>query len=414
MTTDRVVYLDNAATSWPKPPAVVAAMGRFLGEVGANPGRSGHRLSVEATRVVFAARETVADLLGIGDPLRVIFTANATHALNLALAGLLRPGDHMVTTSMEHNSVMRPLRALEAKGTALSVVPCSREGLLDPAEVERAIRPETVMIAMTHASNVVGTLLPVEQVAAIARKHGLLLLVDAAQSAGAVPLSMEKLGIDLLAITGHKALYGPSGTGGLLIGKRVDLSRMQPLVRGGTGSESEAEIQPAFLPDAFESGTLNVVGLAGLQAAIGWLVEQGVEELRSRETALTARLLEGLRDITEVRVYGPLDASKQLPVVSFTIGGRDLAEVGSRLDEQFGVAVRVGLQCSPAAHKTIGTFPEGTIRLSLGAFTTAEDVDYAVAAVRAVAREAGAARLTPQPDIIPDPAGLGCTSDGAA
>ncbi len=389
----RLVYLDNAATSWPKPPAVMAAMSRLLGEAGANPGRSGHRLSVEAARAVFNAREAVAGLLGVPDPLRVIFCANATQALNLAILGLLGPGQHVVTTSMEHNSVMRPLRALEQEGARLTVVECSPEGVLDPAAVEHALRPETALIVVNHASNVVGTLLPVKEVASIARARGVLLLVDGAQSVGAQPMTMDELGADLLAFTGHKALYGPSGTGGLVIGERVDISQMRPLMRGGTGSNSESEAQPEFLPDKFESGTLNVVGLAGLEAGVRWLIEQGIEDLRSRERELTARLIEGLREIPGVKVRGTLDASRQLPVVSFTIEGMDPGEIGLRLDEESGIAARVGLHCSPATHRTIGTFPSGTVRFSLSAFTTVDDIDYALKAVGSLASEARAGSL---------------------
>jgi cysteine desulfurase / selenocysteine lyase len=385
----RLVYLDNAATSWPKPPEVMAAMSRLLGEAGANPGRSGHRLSVEAARAVFRAREAVAGLLGVPDPLRVIFCANATHALNLAICGLVSAGQHVVTTSVEHNSVMRPLRALEREGTALTVVDCSSEGVLDPAAVEHALRPETALIVVNQASNVVGTLLPVKEVASIARARGVLLLVDGAQSVGALPIGMDDLGADLLAFTGHKALYGPSGTGGLVIGERVDIGRMRPLMRGGTGSNSESETQPEFLPDKYESGTLNVVGLAGLEAGVRWLVERGVGNLRSREEDLTRRLIEGLRDIPGVGVRGTLDASRQLPVVSFTITGMDPGEIGLRLDEESGIAARVGLHCSPATHRTIGTFPTGTVRFSLSAFTTVSDIDYALGTVRRLASEAG-------------------------
>ena len=343
---------------------------------------------MEAARVVYQAREAVAGLLGLADPLRVVFTANATHALNLAIHGVLGPTDHCVTTSMEHNSVMRPLRALEAEGTGLTVVPCSPEGVLDPAAVERALLPETAMIVINHASNVVGTLLPIEEVAAIARTHNVLLLVDAAQSAGATPIDMDALGVDLLAFTGHKALLGPTGTGGLLIGESVDPGRLRPFMRGGTGSDSETEAQPEFLPDRFESGTLNAVGLAGLAAAIGWLVEQGVDAIRARERDLTAQLIEGLRETPRVEVYGTLDADRQLGVVSFNLEDFDPAELDLRLNEDFGISARVGLQCAPTAHKTIGTFPRGTVRFSLGPFTTVDDIDYAIGAVRAVAREA--------------------------
>lgn len=385
--SSRVVYLDNAATGWPKPPQVVESMERFLREIGANPGRSGHHLSTEAARLVYRTREATADLLGVDDPLRIIFSANATQALNLAIIGLLRPGRHVVTTSMEHNSVMRPLRALEAGGVEVTVVGCSREGVLDPGAVKRALRPETAMIVMTHASNVVGTLLPVEEVATIARAHGALLLVDGAQSVGALPIDFDHLGADLLAFTGHKGLCGPTGTGGLVIGERVDIERMQPLTRGGTGSDSESELQPTFLPDRFESGTLNVVGLAGLEAGVRWLLGQDIHEVRSRGQELTARLLDGLREIRDLRVYGTLDASLQLPVVSFALASADPAEVALRLDEEFDIAARVGLHCSPAAHQTLGTFPTGTVRFSLGPFTTGKDIDIALDAVDRIARE---------------------------
>jgi len=243
-----VIYFDNAATSWPKPPGVAEAMMHFLERIGANPGRSAHRLSIEAGRIVEDARETMAQLFHISDPSRIVFSHNATYALNLALQGLLRPGDHVVTTSMEHNSVMRPLRALEAEGVHITVVPCSSEGFLDPDAVEAAMRSETRMIVLNHASNVVGTLLPVSEVGMIARRHDVLLLVDAAQTAGSYPINVEQDRIDLLAFTGHKSLGGPMGTGGLYIGERVDVSRFRPLVRGGTGSRSEQEEQPGFLP----------------------------------------------------------------------------------------------------------------------------------------------------------------------
>ena len=379
-----MIYLDNAATSWPKPPQVLAAMARFLTEVGANPGRSGHRLSVEAGRIVYAAREAVAELFHAPDPLRVVFGMNATEGLNLALRGLLRPGDHVITSSMEHNSVMRPLRALEREGVSVTVVPCSPEGFLDPQAVLSVLRPETRLVVLNHASNVTGTLLPVAEVGrALQRMGGPLLVVDAAQSGGAVPIDMQADGIDLLAFTGHKSLYGPTGTGGLIIGDRVPLEEFRPLIRGGTGSRSEWEEQPDFLPDMCESGTPNAVGLAGLEAGVRWVLERGVEALRAHEVELTRRLLDGLQEIPGVTVYGPQDARLQTAVVSFNIVGMEPSEVGMRLDEEYGIMCRVGLHCAPAAHRTIGTFPAGTVRFALGAFTTREEVD---AALRAVAR----------------------------
>ncbi|MBO9371246.1 MAG: aminotransferase class V-fold PLP-dependent enzyme [Chloroflexi bacterium] len=382
-----MIYLDNAATSWPKPPQVLAAMAHFLTEVGANPGRSGHRLSVEAGRIVYAAREAVAELFHAPDPLQVVFGLNATEGLNLALRGLLRPGDHVVTSSMEHNSVMRPLRALEREGVPVTVVPCSPEGFLDPQAVLSALRPETRLVVLNHASNVTGTLLPVAEVGrALHRMGGPLLVVDAAQSGGAVPIDMQANGIDLLAFTGHKSLYGPTGTGGLIIGDRVPLEEFRPLIRGGTGSRSEREEQPDFLPDMCESGTPNAVGLAGLEAGVRWVLERGVEAIRAHEVELTRRLLDGLREIPGVTVYGPDDARLRTAVVSFNIAGMEPSEVGMRLDEEYGIMCRVGLHCAPAAHRTIGTFPAGTVRFALGAFTTREEVDAALWAVARLAR----------------------------
>ena len=384
----KVIYLDNAATSWPKPSGVARAMSHFLTEIGANPGRSGHRLSIEAARIVYETREAVAEMFKVPDPLRVVFGQNATEALNLALRGLLRPGDHIVTSSVEHNSMMRPLRALEQEGVEVTVVPCSPEGFLDPADVETAIRPTTAMIALNHASNVVGTLLPVARVGEIARQRGLLLLVDAAQTAGAYPIDVQTDAIDLLAFTGHKSLYGPMGTGGLVIGERVDLDRLKPLTHGGTGSRSEREEQPEFLPDMCESGTPNTVGLAGLEAGLRWVREQGVEAIRTHEVELTRQLIDGLGGIPGALVYGRRDTACQTATVSFNLAGMAPSEVGLRLDEEYGIMCRVGLHCAPAAHRTIGTFPTGTVRFGLGAFTTPEQVEAALEAVDQLAREA--------------------------
>ena len=292
-----MIYLDNAATSWPKPPVVAEAMTRFMSDVGANPGRAAHRLAIESGRVVYGAREAVAELFHAADPLRVVFGPNVTEALNLALRGLLRPGDHVVTSSMEHNSVMRPLRALEREKVRLTVIPCSPQGELNSADIEAAIQPDTALIVLNHASNVVGTILPVAEVGRIARAHGIPLLVDAAQTGGAYPIDMLADGIDLLAFTGHKSLYGPMGTGGLIIGERVETAALQPLTRGGTGSRSELEEQPDFAPDRYESGTPNVVGLAGLEAGVRWVLARGVAAIRSHELALTTQLINGLREI---------------------------------------------------------------------------------------------------------------------
>jgi len=382
-----MIYLDHAATSWPKPPEVLRAMREFLESAGGNPGRSGHRLSVAAGRVLYELREALAGLFGAGDPLRVIFTLNATCAINLALRGLLRPGDAVLTSSIEHNAVMRPLRALERQGVRVDIVPCSREGRLDPAAVAEAITPETRLVVLTHASNVMGTILPVADVARVAHRAGAMVLVDAAQTAGVVPIDMEAMGIDLLAFTGHKGLQGPPGTGGLVIADAVDVARLEPIVCGGTGSRSEFDEQPEHLPDKYEAGTPNGVGLAGLLAGVRWVRARTVEAIRRRQMELTGRLIERLRAIPGVHVYGPCEPAERTAVVSFTAEGVDLAQMALDLDERFGVLCRVGLHCAPAAHKTIGTFPQGTVRFALGAGTSSSDIEAAATAVRKIATQ---------------------------
>ena len=381
-----MIYLDHAATSWPKPPEVLRAMADFLEQAGGNPGRSGHRLSVAAGRIVYDAREAVAELLHAPDPMRVVFTPNATHAINLALHGLIRPGDRVVTTGMEHNAVMRPLRFLEKRGVEVVVAPSAHDGALDLAAFKRAVTPGTRMVVVSHASNVVGTIAPLDEIAAITRAAGALLLVDAAQTAGALPIDMQATGIDLLAFTGHKSLQGPPGTGGLALGEAVDAARLMPLIQGGTGSRSESEEQPDLLPDKFESGTPNGAGIAGLGAAVRWITGRGVTAIRRHEVALTQRLLQCLSEIPGVTVYGLSDPDHRTAIVSFTVAGKRVSEIGRRLDEEFDVLCRVGLHCAPAAHKSLRTFPEGTVRLAPGPLTTPQEIDAALAAVRQVAQ----------------------------
>lgn len=381
-----MIYLDHAATSWPKPPEVFRAMADFLEQAGGNPGRSGHRLSVAAGRIVYEAREAVAELLHAPDPMRIVFTSNATHAINLALHGSIRPGDRVVTTGMEHNAVMRPLRFLEKRGVEVVVVPCAPDGVLDLAAFKRTITPGTRLVVVNHASNVVGTISPLDEIAAIAHAAGALLLVDAAQTAGALPIDMRATGIDLLAFTGHKSLQGPPGIGGLAVGEAVDAARLTPLIQGGTGSRSESEEQPELLPDKFESGTPNGAGIAGLGAAVRWVTSRGVEAIRRHEITLTRRLLQGLSAIPGVTVYGPSDPDRRTAIVSFTVAGKRVSEIGRRLDEEFDVLCRVGLHCAPAAHKSLRTFPEGTVRFASGPLATLEEIDAALAAVKQVAQ----------------------------
>ena len=334
---------------------------------------------------MYNAREAVAELFNAPDPLRVIFTMNATHAINIALNGL-RPGDHVVTTGIEHNAVMRPLRAFEQAGVQLTVIPCARDGTLDLVDAERAITPGTRLVVINHASNMTGTLLPVAEISEVAHRAGALLLVDAAQTAGVLPIDVQAMGIDLLAFTGHKGLQGPPGTGGLIISDRVNTDEIEPLMRGGTGSRSEFEIQPEDCPDKFESGTPNGVGIAGLGAGVRFVMEQSIDAIRAHEVELTRALIEGLGNIPGVTVYGPLDPVCRTATVSFTVAGRRVSEIGLQLDEEFSVLCRVGLHCAPAAHRTLGTFPEGTVRFAPGLFTSLDDIRATVAAVERITR----------------------------
>lgn len=385
VTLPEPIYFDNAATSFPKPPEVVSAVSRTLRDIGGNPGRGGHRMAMEANRVVFEAREAVAGLFGVEDSSRIIFTSNATEAINLALKGLLRHGDHVITTNLEHNAVVRPLKALEAGGVTTTRVPAGPDGKVDPARIEAAIRPETRLIVTLHASNVTGTLLPIENIAAVANRRGLVYLVDAAQTAGVLPIDVGRSGIHLLACPGHKGLFGPQGTGFLCIAPGIDL---EPLKYGGTGGNSELETQPDVLPERYESGTLNTPGLAGLDAGARFVQAVGLQKIREHDKVLTARLVEGLLALGAA-VYGPHDPEERTAVVSFNIRGFDPAGIGERLDEDFGILGRAGLHCAPLAHKAIGTFPDGAMRLSPGYFNTVGEVDYVLDSLRIIANEGG-------------------------
>jgi cysteine desulfurase family protein len=381
-----MIYLDNAATSWPKPREVIEAMNRFLQFHGANPGRSGHKMSIEASRYVFSAREAVCQLVNGPDPLRVVFSHNITDALNLALFGLLRPGDHVVTSSMEHNSVMRPLNALQKQGVQYTVVPCSPEGFLPLDLLEEAIRPNTKLMVINHASNVIGTLQPLRGISEIAHKHNLILLVDSAQTAGAYPIDMKVDGIDVLAFTGHKALQGPTGTGGLILGERIKVEELSPIKFGGTGSHSESEQQPDFLPDKYESGTMNAIGLAGLDAGIRRIMRRGLMAVRAQEMELCDQMIKGLEAIQGIVVYGTQDTAYRTATVGFNDLKLQPSDVVLQLDQNYEIMARGGLHCAPAAHRTIGTFPVGCVRFSLGFFTTRQDVEAALKAVKALKR----------------------------
>ncbi|MGD8453743.1 MAG: aminotransferase class V-fold PLP-dependent enzyme [Phycisphaerae bacterium] len=382
-----VLYLDNAATAWPKPATVLEAMARYMRDVGASPGRSGHRLANDAERIRFDAREAVAALLGVTDPTRIVFTLNGTMALNIALHGLLGPGDHVVTTGMEHNAVMRPLTALAGRGVSMSVAECAADGTLEPDAVAAVLQPQTRVIVANHASNVCGTVLPIREIGKLARERGVVFLVDAAQTAGCWPIDLAADHIDLLAFTGHKSLMGPSGTGGLAIADGFDVDRLPPLLQGGTGSRSEREEQPTFLPDKYEAGTPNTVGLAGLVAGVRWVQERGLLAIRQQAQVLAQRLIDGLRVLAGVQVQGTLDAARQTAVVSFTVAGQSPGVLAQKLDERYGIMVRPGLHCAPRAHRTLGTSPDGTVRLAPGPANTPAEMDRAVAAVAELVRE---------------------------
>ena len=377
---EKIIYMDNAATSWPKPEETIKAMAEYSHSIGASPGRSAHRMSLDAGRVVLDARESLAELFGVKNLLRVVFTKNATESLNIAISGLLKPGDHVITSGMEHNSVMRPLRVMEKSGVELSIIPCSPSGEMDPDDVGRSIKKNTRAIYLTHASNVTGTIMPIAETGKIAREKGVIFCVDAAQTAGAIPIDVEKMFIDILAFTGHKSLFGPQGTGGLYMAEELE-KEICPIMTGGTGSKSESEEHPDFLPDKYEAGTANVIGIAGLKAGIRFIRSVGIETIRKKESELTAILVEGLKSIPEVTLHGCGDAKKQTAVVSFNIEGMDCSIVAMALDEEFNIMSRPGLQCAPAAHRTIGTFSAGTVRLSLGYFLEKDDIQAVLSAV---------------------------------
>lgn len=379
-----MIYLDNAATTLHKPPQVEQAMLDALRTAG-NPGRGAHEPTLHASRLVYAARCAAAKLLNAPDPSCIAFTANATQALNTALGGLFRPGDHIITTICEHNSVLRPLYRLRENGMSLSFTTADEKGRLQYDQWEGFLRPETRALVVTGASNVTGNGTDLARAAEFAHRHGLLLIVDAAQTAGELPLNVQVLGIDVLCFTGHKALLGPQGTGGLYV--RPGLS-VRPLVVGGSGVHSFDEQHPAQMPTALEAGTLNVPSLAGLCAGVEWILAQGVETLARREQALTVLFYERIRDLPNVKIYGDPEMTPRAPIVSLNIGDEDSARIADILWEEYGICVRAGAHCAPLMHKALGTAEQGTVRFSFSHFNTEAEVLQAAAAVRELAHEA--------------------------
>lgn len=380
------IYLDNAATCFPKPEAVYAAVERYQRHQGAAVGRGAYRTSLEVSGIVARCRKRAAELLGAESPERIIFTANATDGLNLALHGLLRAGDHVVTSAIEHNSVLRPLRTLRDRlEIEVTYVPADGRGLVDPEVFRRALTPRTKLVALIHASNVSGAIQPIADVGRIAREAGALFLVDAAQTAGHLPIDLGALPVDLLACAGHKGLLGPLGTGLLYVRPGVE-TRLDSVRQGGTGTSSEDDRQPESLPDKYESGNLNAPGLAGLEAGLAWLQERTVAEVARHERDLTGRLLAGFAEIPGITVYGPSIDEPRVGVVSLNLDGCDPQELSAILDQSFGIEARAGLHCAPGAHRALGSFAVGgTLRLSVGPFTTDADIDAAIAALGQIA-----------------------------
>ena len=376
-TEQKMIYMDNAATSWPKPPCVAEAVADAITRCGGNPGRGGHRLSLAAGELVYEARERVSSFFGCDDAFRTAFTQNITMAVNLVLRGFLSPGDHVLVSPMEHNAVMRPLTAL---GIPYDVIPGDPDGRIDPDAIYGLIHPDTKLIIICHESNVNGVVQPLREIGAIARENHAFLLADCAQSAGHLPIQIENDNIDFLCFTGHKGLLGPTGTGGVVFGSHVDTKQIRPLVYGGTGSLSDSFEQPPFMPDRLESGTQNVCGLAGLSAGIRWIEEQGREALHLNEQSLMTKLHEGLENVPGIRCY-----SGEGNVLSVTIEGMDNGQAAMEMEERYGIMTRIGLHCAPLAHRTLGTFPNGTIRFAVSPFTTEEEIDTCIRACREMA-----------------------------
>ena len=384
------IYLDQAATSFPKAPGTADAVYRYMTECGCSVSRGGYAGAYSAEELVYDTRVLLCRLFGCDetDPKKVVFTKNVTESLNVLLKGLLRPGDHVLVSSMEHNAVMRPLGQLAKQGIRVTRVPCAGDGSMDPADLETRIDKDTRAVVMLHASNVCGTVLPAAEIGAICRARGIRFILDTAQTAGTLPLNMDGMNIDALAFTGHKGLLGPQGTGGFLIREEM-ASELEPLITGGTGSISHTEDVPDFLPDRFEAGTLNLPGIAGLNASLSWLLAQPEGSLLTHELKLTARFLLGMEVLEAeglLRIIGKHGTEGRTGVVSIVPLHLDPAELAFRLDERYGIATRVGLHCAPAAHQTLGTWPAGTVRFSFGAFNTEAETDEAARAVAVLCR----------------------------
>ncbi len=383
-TSDDIIYLDHAATSWPKPPAVLEAVQHALLHESANPGRGSHRMAVQASRTLLKARQQLARLLDVRNPVDIAFTANTTIALNMAIFGYVRPGDHVIATMTEHNSVWRPLEALKRSlDIQVTYIPVDACGQLDLHEVDQAFTAQTRLLICNHSSNLLGSILPAAELAQLAHRHGACILLDIAQSAGHIPVKLQEWEIDMAAFPGHKGLLGPQGTGGLYIAPELDLS---PWLYGGTGSQSEEADQPSVRPDRYEPGTPNTPGIAGLAAGVQYVLDQGIESIAAHEQQLMARLWDGLSDIKGLRVLGPAADEPRTGIVSFVMEQQDPAQIAFQLDRQYGIAVRAGMHCTPLAHRMAGTLATGAVRASVGYGTTEQHVDQLLEAVQFIQR----------------------------
>lgn len=378
----KTIYLDNAATSFPKPEGVSAAMKRYVDEIGATINRSVYGSAQDAGLVTLQLRERLKKLFNFPEPVtHVILTPGATWGLNVAIKGFLKPGDHCIVSSMEHNAVMRPL--LQLQGVEYDRIPCNREGLLNPEDIEALIRPNTKLLVIAHGSNVCGSVQDAKAVGEICAKYGIAFVLDAAQTAGHYPVDFEAFGLSALCVPGHKGLLGPSGIGALLMSDKFSKA-LFPIVAGGTGSASDSEYLPDYLPDRFESGTPNLPGIYGWEAALRFVASTGVDALRSHEMALCKRFLDGLENMEGIALCGTKDLRRRVGVISVDFLNKDNAEAAFELEMDHGILTRCGLHCAPSAHKTLNTFPRGTVRFSLGFASTGSDVDAALAAIKAV------------------------------
>ncbi len=386
---DNKIYFDNASTSFPKPNTVAEEMVNYINHIGANINRGCYQNAYSVEETVFETRELLCDLFHAEDAKNVVFTKNITESLNFILKGLLHPEDHVLVTSMEHNAVMRPLTQLQELGISFDRIPCKEDGTFNDNDIEPLLRPNTKAIIMLHASNVCGSLFPIEKVGALCQKHQLLFIVDTAQTAGSFEIDIQKMHIDALCFTGHKGLLGPQGIGGFLLKEHM-ISKLNPLISGGTGSISHTEEIPDFMPDRFEAGTLNLPGIYGLNASLKWIRTQGITNIQAHELSLTSHMLEELLLLEAqdnvLHVVGKRTAKEHAPVLSITTPGRDLSEVAYSLDDKFGIMTRVGLHCAPAAHKTLNTYPTGTIRFSFGPHNTHEEIEAAIKALKTILR----------------------------